>query len=89
MLVNMETLHIRDGCAACTNLRRLDPPTEQRNVMSKAQEYRWSAEICLRLAREARNIYARNGLIDLAADFRVIAEETEREPLCLAPFNIR
>jgi len=56
--------------------------------MSKAQEYRWSAEICLRLAREA-DIYARNGLIDLAADFRVIAEEMEREPLCPAPFNIR
>jgi len=57
--------------------------------MSKAQEYRWSAEICLRLAREARSIYARNGLIDLAADFRVIAEEMEREPPCPVPFNIR
>jgi len=46
--------------------------------MSKAQEYRWSAEICLRLAREARDIYARNGLIELATDFHVIAEEMER-----------
>jgi len=47
--------------------------------MSKPQEYRWSAEICLRLAREASDIYARNGLLELAADFRVIAAEMERE----------
>jgi hypothetical protein len=47
--------------------------------MSKPQEYRLSAEICLRLARDTRDIYARNGLMELAADFRVIAEEMEGE----------
>jgi hypothetical protein len=47
--------------------------------MSKPLEYRLSVEICLRFARETRDIYARNGLMELAADFRVIADEMERE----------
>jgi hypothetical protein len=47
--------------------------------MSTPRECRLSAEICLRLARETRDIYARNGLIELAADFRVMADEMERE----------
>ena len=47
--------------------------------MATPQDCRLSAEICLRLARNTKDIYRKKGLIELAADFRVMAEEMKRE----------
>lgn len=42
------------------------------------KECRHNAELCLSLAREATQEYARVALIELAAEFRKIADELER-----------
>ena len=43
--------------------------------MPTPKECRQNAEDCLRLAREATTIYAREALLELAAEFREIAEQ--------------
>jgi hypothetical protein len=47
--------------------------------MLAAKELRKNAEDCLRLAHEADEIYAKMALIELATEFRVMAEHLERE----------
>jgi hypothetical protein len=42
-----------------------------------AKECRHNAEICLKLADEAREIYTRNALIELAESFRSLARHLE------------
>ena len=46
-------------------------------VMPTPKECRQNAEDCLRLVREATTIYAREALLELAAEFREIAEQLE------------
>jgi hypothetical protein len=48
--------------------------------MQTSKEYRHNAEVCLRLASETKEIYAKMALIDLATKFRVLAEDLERRP---------
>jgi hypothetical protein len=45
--------------------------------MPTPKECRQHAEECLRLANETTQIYARQALLELAAEFREIAEELE------------
>jgi len=47
-------------------------------VMPTPKECRQHAEECLNLAKEAPQIYARQALLELAAEFREVAEELER-----------
>jgi hypothetical protein len=42
-------------------------------------EFRKNAEDCLKLAHETDEIYAKTALIELATEFRVMAEHLERE----------
>ena len=42
------------------------------------KECRHNAEICLMLASETTVIYAKMALIELATEFRVLAEDLER-----------
>jgi hypothetical protein len=44
-----------------------------------AKECRYNAEACLKLANEAREIYARTALIELAQEFRALAQQLERD----------
>jgi hypothetical protein len=44
------------------------------------KECRHNAEICLLLASETTEIYAKTALIELAKDFRMLAEALERRP---------
>ncbi len=46
--------------------------------MPTAKECRNNAEICLKLANETREIYAKNALIELAEEFRALARHLER-----------
>jgi len=46
--------------------------------MPTAREYRHNAEICLKLARETNEIYARTALLELATESRAMAEYLER-----------
>jgi hypothetical protein len=46
--------------------------------MPTPKECRCNAEDCLRLAREAKEIYVRMALIELATEFRAMAEYLER-----------
>jgi hypothetical protein len=46
--------------------------------MPTAKESRYNAEICLKLANETREIYARNALIELAEEFRALARHLEQ-----------
>jgi hypothetical protein len=46
-------------------------------VMPTPKECRQHAEECLRLANETTQIYARQALLELAAEFREIAKELE------------
>jgi hypothetical protein len=46
--------------------------------MPTSKECRQHAEECLKLAKGATQIYARQALLELAAEFRQIAEELER-----------
>ena len=45
--------------------------------MPTAKECRFNAEICLKLADETREIYARSALIELAEEFRALARHLE------------
>jgi hypothetical protein len=45
--------------------------------MPTAKECRHNAEICLKLADETGEIYARTALIELAAEFRALARHLE------------
>jgi hypothetical protein len=45
--------------------------------MPTPKECRQHAEECLRLANETTQIYARQALLELAAEFREIADELE------------
>ena len=42
--------------------------------MPTAREYRHNAEICLKLACETNEIYGRTALLELATEFRAMAE---------------
>jgi hypothetical protein len=46
--------------------------------MPTPKEFRKNADDCLKLARETTEIYARMALIEMATEFRVIAEHLER-----------
>jgi len=43
------------------------------------EECRANAEACLRFARESTDAYAREALLELAAEFQKLAEEIELE----------
>jgi len=45
--------------------------------MPTAKECRYNAEICIKLANEAREIYAKNALIELAQELRALASHLE------------
>jgi hypothetical protein len=44
-----------------------------------ANEFRQNADDCLKLAHETTEIYAKMALIELATEFRAMAEHLERE----------
>ena len=46
-------------------------------IMPTSREYRHRAEECLKLANEAAEIYARMALLELAGDFRVMAQQLD------------
>jgi hypothetical protein len=43
------------------------------------QEFRMNAEDCLKLARETNEMYTKMELIEMATEFRVMAERLERD----------
>ena len=45
---------------------------------ANVQAYRHNAEVGLKLASETKEIYAKMALIDLATEFRALAEDLER-----------
>ena len=47
--------------------------------MPTPEEFRKNAEDCLKLALETNETYAKMALIELATEFRVMAEHLERE----------
>ena len=47
--------------------------------MPNPEECRYHAEECLKLASETKEIYAKMALIELANEFRAMAEYLERE----------
>jgi hypothetical protein len=47
--------------------------------MPTPKEFRKNADDCLRLSRETVELYAKMALIELATEFRVMAEHLERE----------
>ena len=46
--------------------------------MSSPEEYRHSARMCMDLAAEAQDLYAREALMELAAEFSAAADKLER-----------
>jgi hypothetical protein len=46
--------------------------------MQTSKQYRHNAQVCLKLASETTPIYAKMALIDLAREFRALAEDLER-----------
>jgi hypothetical protein len=46
--------------------------------MTTTNECRHNAEICLMLARDTKEIFAKMALIELAGEFRILAEDLER-----------
>ena len=48
-------------------------------TMLNAKEFRKNAEDCLKLAHETNEIYAKMALIELATEFRAMAEHLERD----------
>jgi hypothetical protein len=46
-------------------------------TMPTSREYRHRAEECLKLANEAAEIYARMALLELAGDFRAMAQQLD------------
>ena len=47
--------------------------------MPTPKEFRKNADDCLRLARETKEIYAKLALIEMATEFRVMAQHVERD----------
>ena len=47
--------------------------------MPTAQEYRYQAEECLELAREAKELYVQTALVELAREFIDKARELEKK----------
>ena len=47
--------------------------------MPTVKEYRYNAEACLKLAGETCEIYVRAALIELAQEFRALAQQLERD----------
>jgi hypothetical protein len=45
--------------------------------MPTSREYRYRAEECLKLANEAQEIYARMALLELAGEFRAMAQQLD------------
>jgi hypothetical protein len=52
----------------------------ERATMQSSKQYRHNAEVCLMLANETKEIYAKMALIDLATELRALAEDLERLP---------
>ena len=48
--------------------------------MQTSKTYWHNAELCLKLARETKEIYGKMALIDLAKEFRALAKDLERLP---------
>ena len=48
--------------------------------MQTAKQYRHNAEVCLKLVSQTKEIYAKIALIDLATEFRALAEDLEHLP---------
>jgi hypothetical protein len=48
-------------------------------TMPSAKEFRQNEEDCLTLARETTEMYARIALIEMATEFRVMADDLERD----------
>jgi hypothetical protein len=48
--------------------------------MPTMKECRHNAKICLMLASETEEIYVKMALIELATEFRILAEDLERHP---------
>ena len=48
--------------------------------MQTAKQYRHNAEVCLKLASQTKEIYAKIALIDLATEFRALAGDLEHLP---------
>jgi hypothetical protein len=46
-------------------------------IMPTSREYRHRAEECLKLAKEAKEIYARMALLELAGEFRAMAQQLD------------
>lgn len=46
--------------------------------MQTSKGYRHNAEVCLKLASETKEIYAQMALVDLATEFRALADDLER-----------
>jgi hypothetical protein len=64
--------------AALHNTWTADMPTSD---MPTSKECRQHAEECLRLANETTQIYARQALLELAAEFREVAKQLETRSL--------
>jgi hypothetical protein len=47
--------------------------------MPTAKECRQNAEFCLKLAHEAKELYAREALFELASEFRMMARQLDHE----------
>jgi hypothetical protein len=46
--------------------------------MATARQYQVRAKVCLELAKEAKDIYARDAMLELAEEFKKAAEKLER-----------
>jgi hypothetical protein len=57
--------------------------------MPTPKEFRKNAEDCLSLAHETAEIYAKMALIEMATEFRVMAEHLEREATRRTAYRIR
>ena len=45
--------------------------------MQTTKQYRHNAEVCLKLASETKEIYAQMALVDLATEFRALADDLD------------
>jgi hypothetical protein len=68
-----KSIHSASEISSAEVGRRLRGPT-----MQTSKEYRHNAQVCLKLASETTQIYAKMALIDLAREFRALAEDLER-----------
>jgi hypothetical protein len=58
-------------------------------AMPAPKEFRKNADDCLRLARETGEIYAKMALIEMATEFRVMAQHLEHEATPQTALRIR